>query len=93
MNFANQFDPKRVSVSMAQNGVTSCFFGSYVEWCAISSINFDGGGSTTYHTKWKSKSIDISPYIDQTIEIKFLVYDVGDSKYDSAVVLIILCAT
>lgn len=57
------------------------------KWYSVSGINFDGGDSTVYHTNWQTASIDISPYQNQTIKIMFLVYDVGDSAYDSAVVL------
>ncbi len=57
------------------------------KWYAVSGVNFDGSDNTAYHTKWKTVSIDISPYQNDTIIIKFLVYDVGDSAYDSAVVL------
>lgn len=57
------------------------------KWYSVSGINFDGGDSTVYHTNWQTASIDISPYQNQTIKIMFLVYDVGDSSYDSAVVL------
>lgn len=48
---------------------------------------FDGGDDTVYQTNWKTKTIDISSYQSQFIKIKFLVYDVGDSAYDTAVVI------
>lgn len=57
------------------------------KWYSVSGVDFDGGDNTVYHTNWQTTSIDISPYQNQTIIIKFLVYDVGDSSYDSAVVL------
>ncbi|WP_028519884.1 cellulose binding domain-containing protein [Ruminococcus flavefaciens] len=57
------------------------------KWYSVGGIDFDGGDSTVYHTNWKNATIDISAYKHQTITIKFLVYDVGDSIYDSAVVL------
>lgn len=56
-------------------------------WIRNTSIDFYGGDSTAYHTGWKSFSIDVSAYQNQTIKIKFMVYDVGDSAYDSAGVL------
>ena len=56
-------------------------------WYSIEGINFDGGDDTIYHTKWKSDSIDISQYQGQNITIKFVVYDKGDSAYDTAVLL------
>lgn len=56
-------------------------------WYPVGGINFDGGDSTTYHTLWKTGEIDISAYCNSLIEIEFIVCDVGDSTYDSAVLL------
>lgn len=56
-------------------------------WYEISGIDFDGGDSTTYHTEWKNEECDISKYAGQVVTIRFMVYDVGDSIYDSAVLL------
>ena len=56
-------------------------------WHSITGIDFDGGDSTVFHTKWKTVTIDISPYQNQIIKIRFLVFDVGDSAYDSAAVI------
>lgn len=57
------------------------------DWYRIMDINFAGGDNTVYHTKWKKASIDISSYQNQNIKIRFLVYDIGDSEYDTAVVI------
>lgn len=56
-------------------------------WYSVSDINFDGGDSTVFQTTWNTGSIDISDYKNQSITIRFLVYDVGDSAYDSAVLI------
>ena len=56
-------------------------------WIPIGGIDFDGGDETTYHTGWKSISIDASPYRNKTIQLKMIVYDEGDSAYDSAIIL------
>lgn len=56
-------------------------------WFANESINFAGGDRTAFHTGWKDYSVDISKFKGKSIKIKFLVYDVGDSAYDSAVVI------
>lgn len=56
-------------------------------WNQITGIDFDGGDSTVYHTTWKTATIDISSYQNQNIKVRFLVYDIGDSAYDTAVVL------
>lgn len=50
-------------------------------------IDFIVGDSTVFHTLWKVAKIDVSKYQNQDIQIEFLVYDVGDSAYDSAVVI------
>lgn len=57
------------------------------DWFKITDINFDGGDDTVYETKWKNIKIDISKYQNSIIKIKFLIFDVGDSNYDSAVVI------
>lgn len=53
-------------------------------WYSISGIDFDGGDSTCYHTKWKKKSVDISKYRGKAITLQFVTFDVGDSNYDTA---------
>lgn len=54
------------------------------EWYSIEGINFDGGDNTTYHTGWKSASTNISKYENQKITVRYIIYDVGDSVYDTA---------
>ena len=56
-------------------------------WYSISGINFEGGDSTTYHTQWKSYTIDVSKYRSQMINLRFIVFDVGDSIYDTAALI------
>jgi len=56
-------------------------------WYAIDGINFAGGDDTAYHTKWKEVEIDISAHQGQAITIKFVIYDNGDSAYDTAALL------
>ena len=57
------------------------------QWYEIDNINFDGGDNTTYQTVWQNISCDISKYAGQVVNIRFMVYDVGDSVYDSAILL------
>lgn len=57
------------------------------EWYPISGINFPGGDDTTFHTRWKAVSYDISEYRGRLIVFRFLVQDAGDSIYDTAVLL------
>ena len=49
---------------------------------------FNGGDETTYHTGWKTFSIDLSD-IPAGLEYKiiFEVGDIGDSAYDSAALI------
>ena len=57
-------------------------------WLPLAGINFDGGDYTTYHTGWKSATnIDISGYAGQSVTLRFKVWDKGDSKYDTAVLI------
>lgn len=48
---------------------------------------FDGGDGTTYHTGWKHIQYNVTPYIGQSVTLKFHVWDVGDSAYDTAAVI------
>ncbi len=57
------------------------------EWFTISGIDFDGGDKTTYHTGWKTRSCDLSAYRGKLITLRFIVYDVGDSMYDTAALI------
>ena len=46
--------------------------------------NFEGGDDTVYHTNWKTFSVDVSQWRGKLIELRFIVFDVGDSVYDTA---------
>lgn len=92
MEFVNtEYDDKfEVQILDIDNNILSSSILETVNtsnWKYIEGINFDGGDDTVYHTDWKKGTIDISQYHDKVIKIKFLVYDVGDSQFDSAVVL------
>ena len=56
-------------------------------WYSVSGINFEGGDTTCYETGWKTVNFDISQYQGQFITIRFVVYDVGDSAYDTAALI------
>lgn len=57
-------------------------------WVAVSKVNFDGGDSTTFHTEKEQTTLQIpDEVIGKNIEISFIVCDVGDSAYDTAVVI------
>lgn len=57
------------------------------QWTPVENIDFAGGDETVYHTGWKTVSLDVSAYQGQVITLCFIIYDVGDSLYDSAVLL------
>ena len=48
-------------------------------------IVFDQGG--VYMTNWQTSTFDVTPYRGQTIVIEFICGDVGDSIYDTAILL------
>ncbi|MDR2133115.1 MAG: S-layer homology domain-containing protein [Clostridiales Family XIII bacterium] len=54
------------------------------QWKTVGGINFDGGDSTAYHTGWKTVKVDVSAYRGQAVTLRCVVYDKGDSIYDSA---------
>lgn len=56
-------------------------------WYAVDGIDFDGGDHTAYQTLWKTVTIDVSACAGSFITLKFCVYDVGDSIYDTAALI------
>ncbi len=56
-------------------------------WLPVDGINFDGGDATTFMTGWKNIVFDVSSYQDQYVTLKFHVWDVGDSIYDTAALI------
>ena len=82
----SQFDDK-FKVEIKCEGQTSLISEDSVNqagWHPIDNIDFDGGDTTTYHTRWKKVNYDISDYQNKTVTLRFIVYDVGDSIYDTA---------
>lgn len=85
------FDDKFGAIVSDNNG--NVFFSKTIEsvnastWYKIDNINFDGGDNTTYHTKWKTYTIDVSKYRGQYINLVFMVFDVQDNIYDTAVLI------
>jgi len=57
------------------------------QWSSISGINFAGGDSTVFQTGWKDIDVDVTAYRGKMVTIEFRCYDVGDSIYDTAVVV------
>ncbi len=63
-------------------------------WDLKSAVNFYGGDNTTYHTGGKTVLLKLPDSLqDKAIEISFIVCDVGDSQFDTAVVIddVLLC--
>ena len=48
---------------------------------------FDGGDTTPFHTGWKSINYQINSLAGQTVTLKFSVWDVGDSEFDTAALI------
>lgn len=57
------------------------------KWYPVNGIDFDGGDSTVFHTGWKNVSVDVSACRGSFITVRFGVYDVGDSAYDTAALI------
>lgn len=56
-------------------------------WYPIYNINFEGGDDTTYETGWKVVEVDVSGIAGQVVNLEFVVFDMGDSIYDTAVLI------
>ena len=56
-------------------------------WIPLADINFEGGDDTTYQTGWKNVMVDISHLQTQTVVLRIITYDKGDSIYDTAVLV------
>ena len=56
-------------------------------WYSVNGIDFEGGDTTCYETGWKTLTFDLGDYEGQFVTIRFVVYDVGDSIYDTAALI------
>lgn len=59
-------------------------------WIPLGGNYFYGGDDTTFHTGWKTHTIDLSAHIGNCVEIQFMTWDVGDSIYDTVALLDII---
>ena len=57
------------------------------DWHNVSGVDFAGGDHTAYQTGWKTVEFDVSCYSGQYVTLLFEVWDVGDSSYDTAVLI------
>ena len=86
----SQYDDKMYAEIIAQDGTKSTICAESVNastWVSVSGINFEGGDSTCYETGWRTIEVDMSQYQGQFVTIRFVVYDVGDSAYDTAALI------
>ena len=56
-------------------------------WYVLGDSYFEAGDETTYHTTWKTVQFDISAFAGKIVTLEFVVYDVGDSAYDTAALI------
>lgn len=56
-------------------------------WVWIEDVDFPEGDETSYHTAWINISFDVSAYAGQVVKLEFVVYDKGDSMFDTAVLI------
>lgn len=56
-------------------------------WYVLGDSYFEAGDDTTYHTMWKTVQFDISAFAGKIVTLEFVVYDVGDSAYDTAALI------
>ena len=86
-------DAFRVSVCVIDDatGAETCdqvFYREVDDLCGIvskSDVGFDQGD--VYNTGWLTAEIDVSAYASKHLRLKFFTTDVGDSIYDTAVLL------
>ncbi len=56
-------------------------------WYKVQGIDFDSGDHTAYETGWKFTEYDLSAFSGQFVTVRFVTYDVGDSRYDTAALI------
>lgn len=56
-------------------------------WYPISGMDFSSGDGLFGHTGWKHKIVSVDEYRGRFLILKFRVWDVGDSIYDSAAII------
>ena len=64
-------------------GQSDVHFDKSYDGCEPSS----GNDCKVWNTGWKSESIDISSFADKSVNLRFFATDIGDSVYDSAILI------
>lgn len=88
--YNSQYDDKFIASLIIDNKTSEQIVMKTINsstWYAIDNINFEGGDDTTYHTGWETATINVEKYQGKMVTLKFLVYDVGDSKWDTATLI------
>ncbi len=58
------------------------------KWYLVKNIDFEGGDHTTYSTLWKEVVYeDLNKYVGEKVTLRIRIWDVGDSRYDTAVLI------
>ena len=60
---------------------------NHAAWKLVSGIDFPGGDSTCGQTGWKTATLSISALAGQTVTLTATVHDVGDTIYDSVLLM------
>lgn len=89
--YLNSFYDDRLDVSLVVDGESTQLVSKGVndsQWNEISGINFAGGDETTYETGWQTFSYSLENVsAEANLKLKFEVSDVGDSAFDTAVLI------
>lgn len=88
----SSFDDKFVAQLLNSNGEVICELAyesvNTSTWHKIDGINFEGGDHSTYETTWKQVTdTTIANYVGQDVTIRFAVWDMQDSIYDTAALI------
>jgi hypothetical protein len=88
--FGSQFDDKFYAEIIDAYGNKTQIAAASINtatWISVSGIDFEGGDKTAYHTGWFTVEFDLTEYRGQSVTLRFVVYDVGDSAWDTAALI------
>ena len=86
-SFDDRFDIIIQDLTTGIEGVVYTNSINSADWSYLSGVNFDGGDATAYQTGWIEVECDLNGCVNHNVRIVFAVYDVGDSAYDTAVLI------
>ena len=79
--FFAAIDIEEDSVELAKETVNTSV------WKKVENIDFAGGDDTVYETGWTTINYDVTELRGKVVTLKFVVFDKGDSVYDTAVLI------